>query len=66
MKWSFEIIETSNGVYKFTGRSNTGNIVSIQCGEEGFFRVFRQAFELEIELGTLPSKALFDVCQVQN
>ena len=61
MKWFFDINEISNGAYKCTGKRDTGNVVSIQCGEDEIFRVFKEAYELETEIGTLPSKALFFV-----
>ena len=59
MKWSFEISETSNGAYQCVGTRSTGNTVSIHCGEDEIFRVFKEAYELEAKLGTLPSQALF-------
>lgn len=61
MTWSFAIVETSNGAYRCTGTRHTGNTVSIQCGEDDLHRVFTQAYELEVALGTLPSRALFFV-----
>ncbi len=33
----------------------------VQCGEREFFRVIKSAFELEVELGTWPHRALFVV-----
>ena len=59
MIWSFEIKETSNGVYTCEGMRDTGNIVSIQCGENELHKIFKLAYDLEVELGTLPSRALF-------
>lgn len=59
MTWTFEITETSNGSYACKGVRNTGNVVSLQCTESEFYKVFKLAYDLEVKLGTLPSKALF-------
>jgi len=59
MKWSFEINETSNGAYHCLGTRSTGNMVSVHCGEDEIFRVFKEAYELEVKAGTLPGQALF-------
>jgi len=59
MKWYFEITEISNGAYKCVARRNTGNVVSMQCAEDEIYRIFKQTYEMEVELGTLPGKALF-------
>jgi hypothetical protein len=59
MKWSFEISETSNGAYRCVGTRCTDNVVSIHGGEDEIFRVYKEAYELEANLGTLPSQALY-------
>jgi hypothetical protein len=61
MTWSFEIIETSNNAYTCKGIRHTGNTVSIQCGEDVFYKIFKHAFDLEVDVGTLPSQALYFV-----
>jgi len=58
MIWTFEILEISNGLYSCKGMRDTGNIVSFQCGELDIYRIFKRAYELEVDLGSLPSKAL--------
>ena len=59
--WPFEIKEVSNGAYACTGKRTTDNIVKITCGEDEIYRVFEEAFKLEVAFGTHPSKALFQV-----
>lgn len=59
MTWTFEINETSNGVYSCKGIRDTGNVVFTQCREDELHKVFKHAYDLEVELGTLPSRALF-------
>ena len=59
--WTFEIKETSNGVYSCLGKRTTGNKVRISCGEDEIYRVYEGAYKLEIELGTFPTEALFNV-----
>lgn len=61
MNWFFEINEISAGAYLCTGKRDTGNTVSTQCGEDEIFHIFKKAYELETEIGTLPSKALFAI-----
>lgn len=59
--WSFEISEVSNAVYSCVGNRTTGNKVSIICAEDEIYRIFKQAFLLEIEFKTFPTEALFRV-----
>ncbi|WP_321369632.1 hypothetical protein [uncultured Desulfuromusa sp.] len=61
MKWIFKIGEISNGAYECIGKRDTGNIVSLTCGEDEVYRVYQQAYELELEMGTLPGEALFQI-----
>lgn len=63
MKWKFEKSETSNGAYKCIGKRDTGNIVSINCGEDDFFRLYEQSFHLETKIGASPSLALYLIIQ---
>jgi hypothetical protein len=59
MTWTFTLTETSNGAYSSKGVRDTGNVVSIQSGEDELYRVFLEAYEMEVSLGTLPNRALF-------
>ena len=59
--WSFDIEEVSNGAYFCKGTRATGNTVSLKCGEDEVYRVFEQAYFLEVELGTPPTEALYNV-----
>jgi hypothetical protein len=59
MTWTFTLTETSNGAYSSKGVRDTGNVVSMQSGEDELYRVFLEAYETEVSLGTLPSRALF-------
>ena len=59
--WAFEIVETSNGAYSCVGKRTIGNKVSISCGEDEIYRVYEEAYKLEVGLGTFPTEALFHV-----
>ena len=61
MPWKFEIAEVSPGHDLWTGRRDSGHAVSAPCDAAGLGSVLRMAFDLEIELGTPPGRALFDV-----
>ena len=61
MNWKFEQEETSTGGLFLKGSRNTGNEVSLRVDERERYRIYEEAFLLEVSLGTLPSKALFTV-----
>lgn len=61
MNWKFEQEEISNGGYALKGIRSSGNEVSLQADETEFYRIYEEAYNLEVSLGTLPSKALFAV-----
>lgn len=61
MKWQFTITEITNGAYELTAMRNSGNIISFQSSENKLYKIFQQAFVMEVDLGTLPSKALFNI-----
>lgn len=61
MNWKFEQDESASGGYTLKATRNTGNEVSLRVDEDNLFRIYEEAFYLEISLGTLPSKALFAV-----
>jgi hypothetical protein len=63
MSWKFNRAEESPGQYRCTGLRDSGHTVQAQCGENEIGRVFEFAFGLETELGTLPSRALFEVAR---
>ena len=63
MMWTFEVIEQSPGAYRCVGKRDSGNIVSLDAQEDEIYRVYEKAFEMEVHLGTLPSKALFAIVQ---
>lgn len=61
MNWKFEQKEISNGGYALKGIRSSGNEVSLQTDEAELYRIYEEAYNLEVSLGTLPSKALFIV-----
>lgn len=61
MSWKFNISEESTGQYRCQGMRDTGHTVKAICGESEIGRVFALAFDLELKLGTIPSRALFEV-----
>ena len=63
MTWAFTFTERSAGSYECVGRRDSGHRVSAQVGEGELSRVIQYAFELECDLGTDPSRALFVVAR---
>ena len=63
MSWAFTFTERSPGSYECVGRRDSGHQVSARVGEGEFSRVVQYAFELECDLGTDPSPALFVVAR---
>src|SRR5688572_2171040 len=61
MSWKFEVAEQCAGQYLCTGLRDSGHTVKAQCGENEIGRVFEFAFDLETKMGTIPSRALFEV-----
>ena len=61
MNWKFEQEEISNGGYALRGIRSSGNEVSLQANESELYRIYEEAYHLEVSMGTLPSKALFAV-----
>lgn len=59
MRWSFEINETSNGVYLCTGKRNMQITVERHCVESRIYLVYADAYEMEASLGTNQSEALY-------
>ncbi len=61
MNWKFEQETTSTGGLFLKALRNTGNEVSLRVDEHERYRIYQEAFYLEVSLGTLPSKALYIV-----
>lgn len=61
MNWKFEQEEISNGGYALRGIRSSGNEVSLQADESELYRIYEEAYHLEVSMGTLPSRALFAV-----
>lgn len=59
MSWKFKIQESSNGTYTCEGTRSTGNLVSLTCGEDEIYRVYKDAYELERAIGTTAGRAAF-------
>ena len=61
MSWEFEQKEISNGAFTLKGVRNSRSEVSVQAGEDELYRIYEEAFNFEVSLGTLASKALYKV-----
>jgi hypothetical protein len=63
MTWKFECIEESPDQCFCTGVRDSGHTVRTHGGENEVGRALQLAFELEVELGTDPRGALFQVAR---
>ena len=61
MSWKFDLAEKSPGHYLCVGLRDSGHTVKATGGETEVGRIFELAFDLEIELRTDLSRALFEV-----
>ena len=61
MSWKFDLAEKSPGQYLCVGLRDSGHTVKATFEENEFARIFKLAFELEVGLSTVPSRALFEV-----
>ena len=61
MIWKFEQEESASGGYTLKAIRSTGNEVSLRVDESKLYRIYKEAFYLEVSLGTPLTKALFEV-----
>jgi len=57
--WEFRVNEISPCHYRLYAERNSGNIISFDSKNIDLQRLYLEAFNLEVSLGTLPSRALY-------